>query len=353
VESELKIIKKRLNNVNEVEFTYEQLADTLNHAIIGIVRVSNKANFLYANKAFCEMIGYTMKELSLMTFMDITHLEDEEKSINIFKKISEKKNKEITVHKKYITKKGGIIYCELTAKGIYDKTGNLDTISGFIINNTKERKNKNNLLKHVIEAQEYERERFAMDIHDGLGQILLAAKMNLSAVNYSKNNLDNHSKKAMINSLNLLREATQEARNISHNLMGRALIQNGLIYAIKDILRTVNVNKRIEFNIKQNIDKTRFDSEVEIGIYRTLQELIKNIIKHSNATKAVIEVNLKKNEILIMVKDNGVGISLKDLVNKKGIGLRNMKSRIDYLGGKFVWDENIKKGTKVNINISI
>ena len=92
-----------------------------------------------------------------------------------------------------------------------------------------------------------------------------------------------------------------------------------------------------------------------MGIYRTLQELINNIIKHSKANKASLSISKKGNKLHIQITDNGIGINQGTINNPKsgGIGLRNMRSRIEYLGGRFLVDIKVKKGTKININISL
>ena len=90
-----------------------------------------------------------------------------------------------------------------------------------------------------------------------------------------------------------------------------------------------------------------------MGVYRTLQEQIKNIIKHSKATKATIDILIIHNNLVITIKDNGVGFMAVNLENNKGIGLRNMKSRIDYLGGNLLFNDKAKIGTELKITISI
>ncbi len=252
-------------------------------------------------------------------------------------------------------KDGSIYWIYVTVSPIVNDKGIIDQYISIQIDITEEKRVKNNLIKEVIEAQEHERERFAMEIHDGLGQVLLATKMNLSAVSDSSDGLDIESKKVLNNSIDLLTQAVQEARSISHGLMSRLLSQFGLAYAVNEIVGSINTSSCLNFTFNHNIKDVRFEEEIEMGIYRTLQELIKNIIKHSKATKANLSVIKKGKELSIEIEDNGVGIAEGTLRNPKsgGIGLRNMRSRIEYLGGAFEIDNKIKKGTKIKINISL
>lgn len=222
-------------------------------------------------------------------------------------------------------------------------------------NNITELKNaKIDKIKNVIDAQEKEKEIFAQELHDGLGQMLLASKMNLSAIKTEIEQLDVATVGIYNNSLKLLTDTINEARNVSHGLMSRALIQFGLSYAINDMVNNIQKShSSIKFNYKQNIGNQRFDSEIEKGLYRVLQELISNIIKHSEATIASIEIIKDTNNLTIKVKDNGVGLTQHILKSNRslGIGLKNIETRINYLSGSFIVNEKLKKGTEILIVI--
>ena len=220
---------------------------------------------------------------------------------------------------------------------------------------TEEKKLKRNSIREVIEAQEHERERFAMEIHDGLGQVLLAAKMNLNVLKDSSEGLDQDSKNILNTSVELLTDAVQEARGISHGLMSRVLSRFGLAHAVDEIIRNINTSTKIQFDFKHNITDGRFAEEIEMGLYRTLQELTKNIIKHSKASRANLLIDKDGDDLLIEISDNGIGIAEGTIMNPKsgGIGLRNMRSRIEYLGGEFRIEDKIKNGTLIRIRITL
>lgn len=252
-------------------------------------------------------------------------------------------------------KKDGSFYWVFTTiipiKNIYNEVDYFINVR----NNITELKNARiDKIKDVIDAQEQEKETFAKELHDGLGQMLLASKMNLSAIKTEVEQLDDTTVDIYNNSLKLLNDAIHEARNVSHGLMSRALIQFGLSYSINDMINSIQTtHAQIKFNYKQNIDNQRFDSEIEKGLYRVLQELISNIIKHSEATSASIEIINDTNNLNIKVKDNGVGITNTILASNHslGIGLKNIETRINYLSGSFNVNEKLKKGTEIQIII--
>jgi len=220
---------------------------------------------------------------------------------------------------------------------------------------TKEKLAKRNTVLKVIKAQEYERQRFSMEIHDGLGQVLLAAKMNLNALSDSSEGLSIESKDILNNSIKLLTEGVNEARNISHGLTNHVLAKYGLVYALNQIVNNIGTTSSLMFKFNHNIDGLRFDEEIELNLYRAIQEIIKNIIKHSKATTAHLKITKKDNKMEIIVKDNGIGIKQGEINSSSngGIGLKNIRSRVEYIGGAFEIDSKIIKGTKIKLKISL
>ena len=221
---------------------------------------------------------------------------------------------------------------------------------------TELKRSRANRIRDVIDAQEKEKENFAKEVHDGLGQILLASKMNLNSIKDTVYELDDQTKDVYDNSLSLLNLSIQEARNISHGLMSRVLTQFGLAHAIQDMVTNLQLSTdNIAFNFSHSLEKIRFKGEIEKGLYRVTQELISNTIKHSKASCVVIEMYEKDNLLIIKVKDDGIGLS--DVLNGKklvqGIGLKNIETRITYLSGSFIINDKIEKGSEFLISVPI
>ncbi|MGB0882267.1 MAG: PAS domain-containing sensor histidine kinase, partial [Vicingaceae bacterium] len=255
----------------------------------------------------------------------------------------------------YQRKDGTLYWVYETIALVVGAEGEPDQFISIQYDITEAKKIKRDLVREVIEAQEQERERFAMEIHDGLGQVLLAAKMNLNALADASDGLENESKEILNTSIELLNNAVQEARGISHGLMSRVLNRFGLAHAIDEIVGNIGRSSGLDFNFKHNIVKERFSDEIEMGLYRTLQELIQNVLKHSKATKADLIILKEGNDLLIKISDNGIGIAKTTILNPEsgGIGLRNMRSRIEYLGGEFKIANQVKKGTLITIQITL
>jgi signal transduction histidine kinase len=198
----------------------------------------------------------------------------------------------------------------------------------------------------VLSAHEEERDRIAKDLHDGvvqqIGSVLLRAR-NV----FSESNLMH--KKESQELLQSLENSNEDLRTISHQMMPRTLKEFGLVSAIDDLLNKSlsfsNVNFVFEhFNIQSRIEKKH-----EIVLFRILQELVNNIIKHSEATKVNVQLFKAKDAIILLVEDNGKGFDVSKTTD--GIGVRNIFSRIESVKGVVNFESNRNKGTLVTVKI--
>ena len=200
--------------------------------------------------------------------------------------------------------------------------------------------------KAVIEAEEHERQRIAADLHDGIGQLLTAARLNMEALK-SRLNLNTEEDKLICQkALSLVDESCKEVRNVSHNIMPNSLIKSGLGNALKDFIDKIESNKlRIILNTTgiHEID----ESNTELFVYRVIQEAVNNVIKHSKASQLDISIINEPEGLRVTIEDNGIGFNKSDLVTKNGIGMKNIKARIEFLKGTLDIDSKPGKGTLI------
>ena len=201
-------------------------------------------------------------------------------------------------------------------------------------------------VKAVMEAEENERQRIAKDLHDGVGQMMSAAKMNLSAFESEMNFTNNEQKEAFGKIINLVDESCKEVRTVSHIMMPNALLKNNLGVAIRDFADKLS-NKILQVHVSvQGLDE-RLDSNVETVLYRVIQECVNNAVKHAGATTLDISLIRDKDGISGTIEDNGKGFDTSDKEQYKGIGLKNIISRIEYLKGTVDFDSAPGRGTVV------
>lgn len=200
----------------------------------------------------------------------------------------------------------------------------------------------------VLEAEERERIRIARDLHDGVGQTLAAARMTLG--NYvSQKKIESPE---MQNSLDLLEDGIKEIREISHNMMPSSLTKFGLSSALKQFTNKINALGKLEIELQIVGFKERSDEKIELVLYRIIQEIISNIIKHAEAKKVNIELVKHDDELILIIEDNGRGFDTFSTENH-GIGLKNIATRVEYLNGNVNFDSSIGKGTSVVIEIPL
>jgi signal transduction histidine kinase len=208
------------------------------------------------------------------------------------------------------------------------------------------------ITKAVIDAEENERKRIASDLHDGVGQMFSAVKMNLNGL---IDRLDIQKKEDLFlaeKTMALVDESCKEVRVISHKMMPNFLLKSGIAADIKSFIQKIDEESlKISFETQGFSDQLEYSEEVIL--YRVIQELINNVIKHAKATHLNILLQKTKNEIFVEISDNGIGFDYTKISQMEGLGLKNIKVRIDYLKGKFEYVANQPKGTTVKINIPL
>ena len=198
----------------------------------------------------------------------------------------------------------------------------------------------------VMVGQENERKRIAHDLHDGIGVLLSTA-----SVQFSRMKMDPETAPLFEKATQLITEASGEIRKISRNMMPGVLSKLGLCYALEDLFETVNEMDGLQVHIKMDDHKERLPENTEIMIYRIVQEMINNTIKHAKASEITFELSWNKNEIHMVYEDNGIGFNPEDKLEDKGLGLAGIRSRTDLLRGKMEIEAEKGKGTRYTFRI--
>jgi two-component system NarL family sensor kinase len=206
--------------------------------------------------------------------------------------------------------------------------------------------------KAILEAEENERKRIAGDLHDGVGQLMSAAKMNLSAIEGEIPFANEDQRKVYAKAQVLVDESCKEVRSVSHNMMPNALLKSGLASAVREFLNKIDA-RVIKVDLYTEGLSERIDANVETVLYRVIQESVNNVIKHSGANHLDISLIKDEDGIAATIEDNGKGFDSSDRNKFDGIGLKNIKTRIEYLKGTVEWNSSVGKGTLVAIHVPV
>jgi two-component system, NarL family, sensor kinase len=205
--------------------------------------------------------------------------------------------------------------------------------------------------KALLEGEEKERKRLAGDLHDGLGGMLAGVKINLSRI------ADTNQKTNMTNDLDRvilqLDNSVDELRRIARNLMPESLSSLGLEAALNDMCGSLS-NEITHVDFQAFTIDSNMAKEVQATIFRIVQELLTNAVRHAKASEILVQCSQNGNTFFITVEDNGIGFDVNtNKGSQKGIGLANLKRRIDYLQGKMEISSVPGNGTSINIELNV
>lgn len=198
-------------------------------------------------------------------------------------------------------------------------------------------------LKASINAEERERTRIGRELHDGVGGLLSVARMNFELAKKVKTNENNADFK---DGLHLLEEATIELRQAAYNLMPEVLLNQGLASAVQAFCEKMTSKSSTVINFQAIGNRKDITSAFDLPVYRIIQELVHNIIKHAKASHALVQLNFEENGALnITIEDDGIGLPNGTFENSRGMGLKNTKERLNDLGGKLDIQSTPEQGT--------
>lgn len=200
----------------------------------------------------------------------------------------------------------------------------------------------------LLQGEERERKRLAGDLHDGLGGMLAGVKINLSRLSPVEAAISND----LPVIINQLDRSVNELRRIARNMMPESLLHAGLETALKEICESfTSPSLQVDFQA-YNIE-TDLGQDMQVTIYRIVQELLTNAVRHADATTILVQCSQNENTFYITIEDNGKGFETGKPDAGKGIGLTNVKNRVNYLKGSLEIESSPGAGTTINIEFHV
>jgi len=209
----------------------------------------------------------------------------------------------------------------------------------------------------VLEAEETERRRIGADLHDGVGQLLTAARQQLSVLAQELDQAPSPARAQLLDAAQgALDESFAEVRGISHNLVPNALLRQGLGAAVREFLRAMSAGGGLRAEVEVVGLDARLPPALESTLFRVIQELSQNVVKHARASQISLQIVRDDDELRVLVEDNGVGfdpVAARGAAGPGGIGLANVETRLAYLGGRAYFDAAPGRGTVVTLTVPL
>jgi len=309
-----------------------------------------KGNLIEVNQVTCETLGFSRQELLQKNFKDLkTPKYFDTVEPNLVKIIENGRHVYETEH---VSKDGKVISLEVKSR-VINYMGQEAIIS--IARETTERKQmERNILSAVIKAEERERERISRDIHDGLGPLLSTIKLYVNELESGE--FEPGEKSEMLKQTNeLINDAITSTKAISNNLSPHLIMDYGLVKAVEAFCKKVNLAQKTQINFESSLGAVRFDQTVEIVLYRVITELINNTMKHANANKVEIYLEMIEQVLQLTYLDNGIGFEKDKVMEGEtgGMGMKNIISRLRSINGNYKINSRPGAGVLVVVEINL
>ncbi|MCS6904402.1 MAG: PAS domain-containing protein [Bacteroidia bacterium] len=320
---------------------------------------------VYRNEKWQQLLEYSASEIA-PTFdfwKEHIHPEDHSKVMNLLEKHFSGEISFFQVEYRLRKKSGEWIWVLDSGKVVdYTPTGKPKRATGTLLDISErkffeEQKKKQQLaiLNALIEGQDQERKRIAAELHDGLGQQLHAIKLHFYLLTQTVNqNNTNSVETTLVTEISqMINQAIQEVRDISHNLMPKTLQDFGLKVAIQNLCDYLQNSQAFNIVLDASHLPEHLPSSLEASIYRIIQEAFSNIIKHAQAKKVIIQLWVNGRILCLLIEDDGLGFSIAEIQERKGIGLMNLETRVKLLQGNLTLDSCPGGGTTILVEIPI
>jgi len=341
-------IKKYEKSLVESERKYRSIFEKSSDCLF---LIDTAGHFLDLNTAGYELFKFAGEKTGTASFF--AHIVDGNEK-DSFSKLLYEEGHVIDYKLKITDTSKHIIDCLISANIISNEKGEAIGYQGIIKDISKQKNLENLVIKTIVDTQEQERKRIARDLHDSLGQQLSAIKFYLGSLKSMQGNGKKMKYEEILSKSNsALSDVLKELSNISFNLMPGTLQNFGVAYAVKELCHKKELSDLVNFDIDIDSNFIIDDQTIEITLFRITQEFINNTIKHGNAKKISIKmkVDTKQNRLLVTLKDDGKGFEIDKLSEYSGMGLKNIRSRVESHNGIVKINSIVSKGTTYEIMI--
>ncbi len=355
-------IEERLEAEARLQASEARFRSSFDQSPVGMVIADLDFRFKQVNPAYCRITGYTATELSSMAVTDIVHPDDLPKGLEEMGRFLTGEIDSVRVEERNIRKDGSVIWVEASANLIRDAEARPRYYLGIIQDVTARKQAEaalreseqrlHYLTSQILTAQEQERQRIARDLHDEMGQSLMALKMQLNSFKrrVKRNQEDWTEFDQAIDFVNVIADQT---RKICQSLRPTALENLGLNGALRELLTEFQKHHGLEVAEEFADLSGLFSNEAQITVYRLFQECLTNAVRHGKATGVTVRSRKGDGTVCFSCADNGAGFDLAEVRSRRipGMGLAAMKERVRLLQGYFEITSAKGRGTRIDITL--
>ncbi len=315
--------------------------------------LSRDERILMINKAGSKLLGYAPDELKGKNWFDEFIPEPERKAVRgVFSQMMKNEIGVTHSYENHIVRKGGELrLIDWHNTLLKNKNGEPEATLSSGVDVTEKRALEKEKTEALVQGQENERRRIAQELHDGLGQSISAIGLNLNALEPELKSFNEKFRKIYEEVKQKLSQTIEEVRTISRNLTPKILEDYGLGRALEHLCETVDQSTTVKITLNLHGDLQNLDEKVSLGLYRIIQEVMNNALRHAGPNHINVHLTKGKTELIGIVEDDGRGF---DLCSKpEGMGLSNVRSRVELLNGELHIDSSKIGGTTVSINVPL
>jgi PAS domain S-box-containing protein len=370
--SQLTVMNNLIVTTTERKLAYERLHESekrfrclFQNAPIGIALEDFDGNLLFVNPALCSMLGYDEEELRGMRceeFSDPSFAKEEER---LFEKLRASELQRYRIEKQFIRRDQSRVWGRLDVTLLRDGSGGTPYVIGMMEDITQRRKadfelhqtraELQQLAGYLIQNQEDERHRLSRELHDDIGQRLALLAIEFDRLSQSLLKTHGLELSNQLEQITALRtqanEITSDIHQLSHQLHSSKLQHLGLRSALAELARQLGTTHQMSITLKADKNDVLLLPEVALCLFRVSQEALSNIVRHSGAKSAEIELRVTDEVAKLEIRDEGVGFDVNSPAT--GIGLVSMRERLRMIGGDFSVESHPRKGTVIVAAVSL
>lgn len=339
---------------------YNYQLDTLISTVPGIVftaRLDTRFSLEYISDKCKEITGYASTSF-LLNKINIRSLIVESDRDQVIQTIrnAASYNMEYEIKYRIYNREGKEIW--VWEKGVFLphlEEGKEPLFEGIIMDITELVRMEDRLLSATLAAEDRERKRLALELHDGVQQVIVSSLFHFKSLQeHHLGKLDKEMVESFEEGLSLLMHSLEEIRAISHNIMPKSIYDLGLVSSVEGLIARIQKGRGPTVDFFENLNDYRLAQNIELNVFRLIQESINNILKYAKAQEIWIEIYMKGGILEVTIEDNGIGFDTEVFNEfRHSFGLAAMKSRVAAIHGKFTLQSKVGLGTKISATIPL